>query len=72
MRHEQKNGLVVVDVLIDAQGVVRGVDLVQRSDPEFNSLVLQRLAQSHFEPARDKNGLVVPCRARLPINFQLQ
>ncbi|HTA16209.1 MAG TPA: energy transducer TonB [bacterium] len=72
MRREQKDGIVVVDVLIDTEGVVRGVSLVQGSSPEFDALVLQRLSGSRFEPAYDKNGLKVACRARIPVQFSLK
>jgi len=71
MRRGHKEGLVVVDVLIDAKGQVRGTSLVKGSEPDFNNLVVQRLAQSSFSPARDRSGHVVPCRARIPIKFQL-
>jgi len=71
MRRGHKEGLVVVDVLIDANGQVRGTSLVKGSEPDFNTLVVQRLAQSSFSPARDRSGHVVPCRARIPIKFQL-
>ena len=72
MRREQKEGVVVVDVLIDIGGVVRGVSLVQGSSPEFDALVLQKLSESRFEPAYDKNGLKVACRARIPVQFSLK
>jgi TonB family protein len=71
MRRGHKEGLVVVDVLIDAKGQVRGTNLVKGSEPDFNNLVVQHLAQSSFSPARDRSGHVVPCRARIPIKFQL-
>jgi TonB family protein len=72
MRREQKEGVVVVDVLIDTEGVVRGVSLVQGSSPEFDALVLQKLSESRFEPAYDKDGLKVACRARIPVQFSLK
>jgi TonB family protein len=71
MRKSRKEGVVVVDVLIDASGKVRGVNLVKGSEPDFNNLVVERLAHSSFVPARDRDGHAVPCRARIPIQFQL-
>lgn len=71
MRKSHKEGVVVVDVLIDASGKVRGVNLVQGSEPDFNNLVVERLAHASFAPARDRDGHAVPCRARIPIQFQL-
>jgi TonB family protein len=72
MRRSHKEGVVVVDVLIDARGAVRGVRLVQGDEPAFNNLVLERMIHSNFNPARDRDGHAVPCRARIPIRFQLQ
>jgi len=72
LRKKKKEGLVVADVLIDADGKVRGVDLVKGSEQGFNNLVVERLARSGFQPARDREGHAVPCRARIPIQFQIQ
>ena len=71
MRRQRRQGLVVADVLIDASGAVRGVSLVKGSEGAFNQLVLDRLAHSIFTPARDRSGHVVPCRARIPVDFRL-
>lgn len=71
MRKSHKEGIVLVDVLIDSDGKVRGVNLVKGSEPEFNNLVVEKLARSSFIPARDRDGHAVPCRARIPIQFQL-
>jgi TonB family protein len=64
-------GTVVVEVLIDASGNVKGVTLEQGSAPEFNQLVLDRLKRSKFRPAYDQNGNAVACRLRLPLRFKL-
>ncbi len=65
-------GKVIVDVLIDPSGNVKGVTLVQGSAPEFNQLVLDRLKQSKFMPAYDQNGNAVACRLRLPLLFKIR
>jgi TonB family protein len=65
-------GKVVVEVLIDAAGNVKGVTLEQGSAPEFNQLVLERLKGSKFRPAYDQNGNAVACRLRLPLAFKLR
>ncbi len=72
LRRQGKQGKVVVDVLIDATGAVRGVSLVQASDPQFNDLVLERLKQSRFRPAYNNEGNAVACRLRMPIVFELR
>jgi protein TonB len=64
-------GKVVVEVLIDASGTVRGVTLVQGSEAGFNDLVLSRLKESKFRPAYDSDGNPVACRLRLPLAFRL-
>lgn len=71
LRREGKEGKVVAEVLIDASGRVREVSLQQSSLPQFDSLVLERLRASRFQPAYDANGDAVPCRLILPIVFQL-
>jgi protein TonB len=65
-------GKVVVEVLIDASGNVKGVTLEQGSAPEFNQLALERLKQSKFRPAYDQNGNAIACRLRLPLVFMLR
>jgi protein TonB len=71
LRREGKQGKVVVELLIDAVGVVRDVKLLQASHPQFNDLVLTRLRVSRFRPAYDQNGEAAPCRLILPIVFEL-
>jgi protein TonB len=71
-RRAGAEGRVVVDVLIDAQGVVKGVTLVQGSRPEFDKLVLERLKVSRFRPAMDPEGNAIACRLRLPVAFELR
>ena len=71
LRRGGKEGRVVVDVLIDATGKVRDVQLVLGSEAAFNALVLERLKVSGFRPAYDREGNAVPCRLRMPITFEL-
>lgn len=72
LRRQGKQGRVVVDVLIDATGAVRGVTLVQGSEPQFNELVLARLKESRFRPAYNNDGNAVPSKLRMPIVFELR
>ena len=71
-RRAGAEGRVVADVLIDAQGAVRNVTLVQGSRPDFDALVLERLKVSRFRPAMDSEGNPIACRLRLPVDFQLR
>lgn len=71
LRRAGKEGKVVVDVLIDASGAVRGVSVVQGSESAFNDLVVEKLKKSRFRPAYDNNGEPVACKLRLPIQFEL-
>lgn len=72
LKRKGVEGKVVVEVLIDASGNVRGVTLQQGSEPGFNELVLERLKRSKFRPAYDQNGNAVACRLRLPLVFRLE
>lgn len=71
MRKQKKGGLVVVEVLIDVTGAVKGVSIIQGADPAFNGLVLEKLKDARFRPALDQAGQPINCRVRLPINFKL-
>jgi TonB family protein len=71
MRKEKKEGLVVVELLIDVQGYVKSVSIVQGADPAFNEVVLEKLKDARFRPAMDQTGQPINCRVRLPIGFKL-
>ncbi|HTB22736.1 MAG TPA: energy transducer TonB [bacterium] len=71
-RYKNITGLVVVQVSIDTQGVVRDVKLLQGSDPLLNDKTLEKLRQARFSPCIDAAGQPFPCTLRLPINWTLE
>jgi TonB family protein len=70
-RKQGKEGRVVAVALIDAQGIVRDVQITEGSYPEFNQLVLERLKAAKFLPARDQNNQPIGVRMTIPIVFEL-
>lgn len=72
MRKEKKEGRVIVEMLIDVGGNVKGVSIIQGADPAFNDVVLDKLKDAKFRPALDKTGRPINCRVRVPIAFKLQ
>jgi TonB family protein len=64
-------GVVKVEVLIDATGVVRGVQVISSSNPKFSAVVLDKLKKAKFEPALDKTGRPIPVHMAIPIVFEL-
>ena len=71
MRKEKKEGRVIVELLINIEGKVDQVTILQGADPAFNAVVLEKLKDARFQPALDKTGQPMNCRVRLPINFKL-
>jgi TonB family protein len=71
MRKQKKEGRVIVELLINIEGRVDKVTILQGADPAFNQVVLDRLKDARFRPALDKLGEPINCRVRLPISFKL-
>jgi TonB family protein len=72
VRQQGKEGSVKVEVLIDAQGTVRDVKILQSNDSRFTELVTEKLKKARFEPALDKTGRPAAVRMVLPIVFELR
>jgi TonB family protein len=71
MRKQKKEGKVIVELLINIEGRVDKVTILQGADPAFNQVVLDRLKDAKFRPALDKMGQPMNCRVRLPVAFKL-
>ncbi len=71
MRRQKKEGRVIVELLINIEGKVKGVSILAGADPAFNAVVLDKLKDARFQPALDKFGQPMNCRVRLPVNFKL-
>jgi TonB family protein len=63
-------GVVIVEVSIDAQGRVRGAKVL-RSIPELDEAALAAVRQWEFAPAMQQ-GVAVPVVATVTVNFALQ
>lgn len=70
-RRRNKEGSVVLMVVIDAEGKLIKVDVVSTSDEVFVEPSLEAVKKSTFLPAR-RNGQPVMSRAILPIRFSLK
>jgi len=71
MRKQKKEGRVIVELLINIEGKVDQVTILQGADPAFNQVVLDKLKDAKFRPALDKMGEPINCRVRLPVAFKL-
>jgi TonB family protein len=70
-RYKNITGLVVVEILLDTDGIVRDVRLLQGADPLLNDKTIEKLRQARFSPCVDASGKPFPCTVRLPINWTL-
>jgi TonB family protein len=71
-RYKNITGLVVVQILLDTDGTVRDVRLLQGADPLLNDKTIEKLKQAKFSPCIDASGKPFPCTVRLPINWTLE
>jgi TonB family protein len=70
-RAKNQTGKVVVEVLLDAEGHVRDVQMLAGSYQSLNAKTLEKLRAARFTPCMDGNGKPFPCRMRLPIVWTL-
>jgi protein TonB len=71
-KEQGKDGRVVVSILIDEKGRVRDASLVQGGYEVLNEVALRKLRAAVFTPAYDASGKPVPCKAVVPIRFELK
>lgn len=70
-RYKNQVGLVVVQVLLDASGSVRDVQLLQSSYPSLTEKTLEKVRQARFTPCISADGRPFPCRLKVPVNWRL-
>jgi TonB family protein len=70
-RAQGLEGVVKVEILIDAAGIVRGVQLIQSSNAKFSNVVLEKLKKAKFDPALDRSGRPIAVHMAIPIVFKL-
>lgn len=71
-RRQGKDGLVVLTILIDAEGRVRDAQLQQGGYEALNEVALRKVKQAVFTPAYDDKNRPVSCKVTLPIRFELR
>lgn len=71
-RSEGKDGRVLLSVIINADGSVRSVELLEGSYSVLNEVALAKVKSALFSPAFDAEGNAVACKVRLPIRFELK
>ena len=69
-RAQGLEGVVKVEILIDASGIVRGVQLIQSSNAKFSAVVLEKLKKAKFDPALDRSGKPIAVHMAIPIVIQ--
>jgi len=70
-RYKNQTGKVVAEVLLDSEGRVREVQLLQGSYESLDDKTLEKLRAARFTPCLDASGKPFPCRLRLPIVWSL-
>lgn len=70
-RRLRKEGSVVLLVVIDAQGELQNIDVLETSDQMFAVAAIEAVRKSTFLPAKRK-GVPVTSRATLPVRFALR
>ncbi len=71
-RQNGKDGRVVLTVLIDSEGRVRDVRLLEGSYDVLNEVALRKVKQARFSPAYNDKRKPVSCKVTLPIRFELR
>jgi len=71
MKRQGKEGVVMIEALVDATGKVRKVDVVESAGELFDQAAIAAIQGSTFIPA-NTNGKPVPVLLRVPIRFRLR
>ncbi len=71
MKQQGKEGMVLLEALVDARGKVRKVDIIQSAGDLFDQAAITAIEGSTFIPA-NTNGKPVPVILRLPVHFRLR
>lgn len=71
-RQDRVTGVVVLQLLIGADGKVREVEVLQDPDPRLTRAAVEAVKQWEFEPARDKDGKPLSVKSSVTLNFALK
>lgn len=66
-----KEGMVLLEVLIDRNGLPKDVNLLKRAGFGFDEAAKEAILCSKFHPAMEK-GMPIPCLVSIPIRFEIR
>lgn len=66
-----KEGTVLLRLTLDESGSLKNVELLEKAGHGFDEAAVTAVRASRFRPAL-RNGRPVPCRALLPVRFELR
>ena len=69
-RRLHREGSVLLEVLIDRDGIPRGISFLKRAGFGFDEAAREAILKSRFYPAMEK-GMPILCLVRIPIRFEL-
>jgi TonB family protein len=71
-REEKVQGVVVLDAVIDSEGFVLDVKILESPDDRLADAAMTAIQQWKFDPARDAEGNPIAVYYSLKINFALK
>jgi TonB family protein len=71
-RKDKITGIVVIEAVIDENGKVTAIEVLESPDPALSDAATTALRQWLFEPARKQDGTPVAARTTIEFNFKLQ
>jgi TonB family protein len=71
-KQDKVSGVVVLQLLIGADGKVQEVEVLQDPDPRLTKAAVEAVKQWEFEPARGKDGKPLSVKSSVTINFALK
>lgn len=66
-----KEGLILIEVLIDRNGLPKKVSFLKRAGFGFDEAAKEAILSSRFRPAMEK-GMPIPCLVSIPIRFEMR
>jgi TonB family protein len=70
-RRNMLNGLCLVSLIVDVNGMPQNLKLVRCTDPSFEQTSLEAVQQYRFKPATTQEGKPVPLTIQVVINYHL-
>ena len=71
-RQDKASGVVVLQLLIGADGKVHEVEVLQDPDSRLTKAAVEAVKQWEFEPARDKDGKALSVKSSVTLRFALK